>query len=107
MQHPPPTAVQVPAARHPLYLALLTWSFTLFSSVRVFADLPTIAAIVRSGDAGQHSLWTWLTWLGANATMAAWLYEHNGQRVNKAIAVNAANAAMCAVTAGVILLHRL
>ena len=21
----------------------------------------------------QHSLWTWCAWLGANATMAAWL----------------------------------
>lgn len=80
------------------YLALLTWSFTLFNSVRVLSYVPTMLTIWQSGNSDQHSLLTWVTWLGANATMAAWLYEHNGQRVNRAILVNIGNATMCAAT---------
>lgn len=89
-----------------LYLRLLTWAFTLFNTVRVAAYAPTIAAIVRSGDSSQHSLLTWLTWLGANATMAAWLYEHGGQRLDKAIVVNIGNALMCLGTTVVIVWYR-
>jgi len=84
------------------YLTLLTWAFTLFNSVRVFAYVPTMISICQSGSSDQHSLLTWLTWLGANATMAAWLYEQQGQRVNRAILVNIGNAAMCAGTVGLI-----
>ncbi len=89
------------------YLAVLAWSFTLFNSVRVLAYLPTVWAIHVSGDASQHSLWTWLTWLGANVTMAAWLYEQNDQRVNRAVIVNTGNACMCLVTVAVIVAYRL
>jgi hypothetical protein len=64
------------------YLSVLTWLFTLFNSVRVLAYLPTLVAIFTSGDSSQHSLLTWVTWVGANATMAAWLYEHNGRHLN-------------------------
>ena len=88
------------------YLAALTWAFTLFNSVRTLAYLPTMWAIWASGDSSQHSLWTWCTWLGANATMAAWLYEHNGQRVNRAVVVNIGNATMCAATVVLIAAHR-
>ncbi len=89
-----------------LYLRLLEWAFTLFSSVRVLAYLPTTWAIHTSGDSSQHSLWTWCTWLGANATMAAWLHAHNGGRMNKAVLVNAGNATMCGLTVAVILAYR-
>ena len=89
------------------YLRLLTWAFTLFNSVRVFAYLPTLWAIVASGDSSQHSLWTWGTWLGANLTMAAWLYEQNGQRTNRAVIVNGCNALMCGMVLAVIAWHRL
>lgn len=89
------------------YIAVLTWAFTLFNSVRVIAYLPTIGAIHASGDSSQHSLWTWLTWLGANVTMSAWLYEHNGQRADRAVIVNTGNACMCLVTATVIVAYRL
>jgi hypothetical protein len=97
------------AQRRPraLYLAVLTWAFTLFNTVRVIAYLPTIWAIHSSGDSSQHSLWTWLTWLGANATMAAWLYEQNGQKCERAVLVNVGNATMCLATAVLILVHRL
>ncbi len=93
--------------RREVYLALLTWAFTFFNSVRVLAYLPTVWAIHASGDSSQHSLWTWCTWLGANATMAAWLYEHNGQRLNRAVVVNIGNATMCALTVGLIVAYRL
>jgi len=89
------------------YLAVLTWAFTLFSSLRVVSYLPTMWAIQASGDSSQHSLWTWLTWLGGNLTMAAWLYEHNGQRLDRAAIVNLVNATMCAGTVVLIVAHRI
>ena len=70
------------------YLRVLAWAFTLFNSVRVAAYLPTMWAICQSGDSSQHSLWTWCTWLGANATMAAWLYETHGRRIDRVVMVN-------------------
>lgn len=89
------------------YLAALTWLFTLFNSVRVLAYLPTLLAIYANGDGSQHSLLTWVTWVGANGTMAAWLYEHNGRRLNRAIAVNACNSLMCLATSILIIVYRL
>ena len=100
-----PTGVSNPWAR-PTYLALLTWAFTLFNTLRLVAYLPTMWAICASGDSTQHSLWTWCTWLGANATMAAWLYEQNGQRLSRAVVINIGNAAMCAVTVALIVAYR-
>ncbi len=89
-----------------LYLQLLTWAFTLFNSVRLLSYLPTMWAIHVSADSSQHSLWTWCTWLGANATMAAWLHEHNGRRIDPAVAMNICNAAMCLTTAVLIAAYR-
>ena len=100
-----PAPVPQPVPRT-TYLVLLTWAFTLFNSVRTLAYLPTMWSIWASGDSSQHSLWTWCTWLGANATMAAWLYEHNGQRINRAVMVNIGNATMCAATVVLITAHR-
>ena len=100
-------ARSTPAERkRSLYLNLLTWSFTLFNAIRVIAYLPTLLAIQAHADSSQHSLWTWLTWLGANGTMAAWLYEHNARRINKAVVVNIGNAAMCLATAVAIVIYR-
>lgn len=87
-------------------LRLLPWAFAFFNSVRVLGYLPTLWAIHAQGEANQHSLITWLTWAGANATMAAWLYEQNGFRLNRAIAINACNATMCLVTAALIIAYR-
>jgi len=92
--------------RRQIYLAVLTWSFALFSSVRIVAYLPTMWAIQQSGDATQHSLWTWITWFGSNLTMAAWLYEQGGQRLGRAVAVNVGNAIMCAVIIALIGYYR-
>lgn len=88
------------------YLSVLTWCFILFNSVRMLAYLPTMWAIQASGDTAQHSLWTWCTWLGANVTMAAWLYEQNGHRVGRAVIVNIGNATMCAAMVALIAVHR-
>lgn len=82
--------------RRAIYLAALSWSFTFFSSARILAYLPTMWAIQVSGDASQHSLWTWLTWFGSNLTMAVWLYEQGGQHLGRAVFVNLCNALMCA-----------
>lgn len=88
------------------YLVALTWLFTLFNSVRVLAYLPTLLAIFNSGNSSQHSLLTWVTWVGANTTMAAWLYEQNGRRMNRAVAVNACNSLMCIATSILIVAYR-
>ena len=76
-------------------LALLGGAFALFNALRIVAYLPTLHAIHSSGHADQHSLFTWLTFLGANLTMALWLHEQNGRRMNRAVAVTAFNAFMC------------
>ena len=89
-----------PAAQTPTRkLPLLSGAFAAFNGLRIVAYLPTLLAIQHSGQADQHSLFTWLTFLGANLTMALWLLEQNGGRVNRAVAVNAFNALMCGAIA--------
>ena len=96
-----------PLSARAIYLQLLTWAFTLFNTARLFCYLPTMLAIHASGDSSQHSLWTWLTWAGANVTRAAWLYEKDGQRFTSAMWVNCGNATMCAATVTLIVAYRL
>jgi hypothetical protein len=76
-------------------------AFTALNALRMLAYLPTLLAIHASGHTDQHSLFTWLTFCGANLTMALWLHEQHG-RVDRAVAVNALNALMCASIAGLI-----
>jgi hypothetical protein len=98
----PATAV-APAT---LYLSLLTWAFTVFSAARVLAYVPTIWAVVNSGDTSGHSLITWFTWLGANCTMVLWLLETSGRRWSAPALVNMGNAVMCSATATLIAVMR-
>ena len=109
MSSPAPVATAEPptTGARKAYLTGLTWAFTLFSSLRAVSYLPTLWAIHQSGDSSQHSLWTWGIWLGANLTMAAWLYEQNGQRLGRAVVVNLGNSAMCAATVLLIAVYRL
>jgi len=79
------------------YLAVLDWSFALFSTMRLLTYIPTMWAIHQSGNSSQQSLLTWMVWAGANFVMAASLYERSGRVLNKLIVVNAANAAQCLV----------
>lgn len=88
------------------YLTLLNWAFALFSSTRLLTYLPTLWAIQASGDSSQHSLLTWSAWVASNTTMAAWLFEHNGRRWNKAIVVTAGNAVMCGAACLLIVHYR-
>jgi hypothetical protein len=85
----------------------IAWAFALLSTLRILAYLPTLAAIHASGRADQHSVLTWITFLGANVAMAAWLSEQNGFRANRAVLVNLANALMCAAIVGLILWTRM
>lgn len=94
------------AAAERVYLNVLTWLFTVCSTLRVVTYLPAIASIVSSGDSSQHSLWTWGTWLCSNLTMAAWLWEQNARRASKAVWINMANAVMCAMTVVVVVAYR-
>jgi hypothetical protein len=102
------TATAAPAApAASVYLCLLTWAFTLFSTARVLAYLPTIWAVAHTGDTSAHSLLTWFTWLGANCTMALWLLEQGGRRWSAPVLVNVCNALMCAATTALIAISRL
>lgn len=89
-----------------LYLGLLAPAFALFNSARLLSYLPTLWALQAAGDSGQHSLWTWGCWFGANLTMAAWVHEQNGRRWDRVVALNAGNALMCAATLALIVCHR-
>jgi hypothetical protein len=101
------SALQPPLHRGSIYFKVLEWSFAFFNASRFLSYLPTFWAIHASGDSSQHSLLTWLCWLGANATMAAWLYECNGRRFNAAIAVNSSNTLMCLLACVLICAYRL
>lgn len=89
------------------YRAMLDHLFAGFNLARLLAYLPTIGAVLANGNSNQHSLWTWLTFLGSNATMAVWLWEHNGRSVNRAIVTSACNSLMCAAIVAAILWTRL
>lgn len=102
-----PTARGPARAPRERYLALLTWSFTLFNALRVVAYLPTLWVIWQQRDSSQHSVLTWAIWLGANLSMAGWLYEQAGQRVNRAVVVSLVNATMCAAALVLIVAFRL
>lgn len=86
---------------------LLALAFTAFNSLRTVAYLPTLWTLLHSGQSDQHALSTWLTWCGANATMAAWVWRHNGRRLDRIVLVNVANAVMCGLTVMVIVGCRL
>jgi hypothetical protein len=103
---PASEAVQPAMSLRARYLQALTWAFVLFSSARVVSYLPTLWALCQSGDSSQHSVWTWGTWVGANLTMAAWLYEQQGQRWSRAVTVSLINAVMCVATLTVIVALR-
>jgi hypothetical protein len=92
------SSISINIVNHPArvrYLAVLDWSFALFSTMRLLTYIPTMWAIHHSGSSSQHSLLTWMVWTGANFVMAASLYERSGRVLNKLIVVNAANAVQC------------
>ena len=84
------------------FLFLLAGLFAPFNTMRIVAYLPTICAVAASGDSSQHSLWTWLTFLGGNLTMATWLWEQNGRQCHRTVVVTAANAVMCTAVVAVV-----
>jgi hypothetical protein len=103
----PRGASQAPAIARSRYLATLGALFTLFNSARVLAYLPTVWAVMWTGDSSQHSLWTWCTFFGGNATMAVWLWENNGRRRHAAVVASSGNALMCLAIIAVIAWTRL
>jgi hypothetical protein len=100
----------LPAAAAPqvvgAYRLLLGWAFALFSAVRLLSYLPTMWAIQTSSASDQHSLFTWLTWLGANITMGLVVGEQAQRRFGGCALVCFANALMCGATALMIVIHR-
>ena len=105
MSVPKPTSITT-CAPWSGYTTLLNWTFLFFSSTRLLTYLPTLWAIHTSGNSSQHSLLTWGAWVGSNLSMAAWLYEQNSKRCNKAILVLCGNGAMCAAACVLIVAYR-
>lgn len=97
---------QAPGRARRGYLRLLGWAFALFSTVRVAAYLPTLWALWEQGRSDQHSVLTWLTWTGANLTMAAWLHEHGGAGTRAAVWVHVANGILCGAILALIIALR-
>ncbi len=93
-----PRAHVASAPRPSLVPMMVQWTFSLFSSLRAVSYVPTLWAIYDSANSSQYSLLTWLTFVGANASMAAWLFEKNGRKLDRAVVVSACNAFMCLVT---------
>jgi hypothetical protein len=99
-------AIAAQAPRPAACAMIVQWFFGLFSSLRAVSYLPTLWAIHACADSSQYSLLTWCTFVGANASMAAWLYQNNGRRIDRAVLVNAGNALMCLVTCLMIACYR-
>ena len=97
----------IPGMPRSAYLAVLGSLFALFNAARVLAYFPTMWAVALSGNSSQHPLWTWITFLGGNASMAAWLWEQNGQHCNRAVLASGGNALVCLAIVGVIAWTRL
>ncbi len=91
-----PAGLTQPVAPGSGDVQLLAWAFGCFGALRIVAYVPMLQTIHASGASDQHSLLTWLTFLGANATMAMWLHRGNGGKCNRAVLLNAINTLMCA-----------
>jgi hypothetical protein len=107
LPQPQPQPRRSRRSAHSLYLDLLGAAFALFNAARVLSYLPTLWAIHASGDSSQHSLWTWACWFGANLTMAAWVYEHNGKRCDRVVLLSLVNAIMCFAAIVLIVAYRI
>jgi hypothetical protein len=86
------------ADRRSGYRRLVNGCFVLFNCTRLLTYLPTLWAIHSSASSSQHSLLTWGVWVGSNLSMAAWLYEHHGRQLSRAVVVTLGNAVMCFTT---------
>jgi hypothetical protein len=62
--------------------------------------------LCASADSSQYNLLTWGTWVMANASMTASIYESNGRKMSNLVLVNAGNTLMCLVTMVVIWYYR-
>jgi hypothetical protein len=72
--------------------------FCIFHLGRVFTYYHTIQKLRTPGCTGDgQSVWTWITWILANATLALHLYVASGYRLNDVVWLNLANLAMCCV----------
>lgn len=80
-----------------LYIYLM---FCLFNFGEVFTYLPIIKKLSKPNCTGDgQSIWTWLAWSCANATLAAHLYVVAGYRMNDLVWLSLANLSMCILCA--------
>lgn len=89
-----------------MYQKFLKTATNIFGSIRVFTYVPTIMTLVASANSSQYSLWTWIAWLMANATMSASIFENNGRKFDNLVLVNIGNTFMCLLTIAFIAYYR-
>lgn len=82
-----------------LYLTILNGTYAVFSVMRLFSYLPTIAKLRQpDADVRSYSVLTWGCWFISNLSFAMVLFETGGHRFDMLVAVPAANAFFCGVT---------
>lgn len=80
--------------------ALVAFLFVVFNALRVLLYLPQIATCLADElGCPTINLWTWCSWLAANASTGAYLWMFHDDLWG--LVLNLGNAAMCGVTIGV------
>lgn len=83
----------------------LSIAFTVFNALRVYFYIPSFKLMIKQkNNLESHSLFTWFSWIFANATVAIYFVILSGWD-EKAI-LNLANAFMCLVGFSIILYKR-
>lgn len=89
---------------HGLYMRTLAAAFVFWNSVRILTYLPTMRLLVRRGASGRdYSVLTWASWTCSNGTLALYLFEVGGHRIDSLVVLNGGNALMCMLTCALIL----
>lgn len=86
-------------------LILLNIAFTVFNALRVWFYIPSFRLMVKQKNNLQsHSLFTWASWIFANATVGIYFVILSG--IDEKAILNFANAFMCLVGFSIILYKR-
>jgi len=84
---------------------LVALCFVVFNTMRILLYLPQLITCIRD-DLGcpTINLWTWSSWIVANASTGLYMWIFQGDLLG--LALNIGNAAMCVATVAVTLVKR-
>ncbi len=97
------------AAGEPLVLiatgALVAAFFLIFNALRVFLYIPQIVTCIRDErGCPTINLWTWCSWLIANASTGLYMWIFQSDALG--LCLNVGNALMCALTVTITVFKR-